>query len=37
MIKMDYSHQPKRDILCIDVNFFFASVESVKRGIHPLE
>lgn len=37
MIKMDYSHQPKRDILCIDVNSFFASVESVKRGIHPLE
>ena len=37
MIKMDYSHQPKRDILCIDVKSFFASVESVKRGIHPLE
>lgn len=37
MIKMDYSHQPKRDILCIDVKSFFASVESVKRQLHPLE
>ena len=37
MIRMDYSHQPKRDILCIDVKSFFASVESVKRGIHPLD
>lgn len=37
MITIDYSYQPKRDILCIDVKSFFASVESVKRGIHPLE
>ena len=37
MMKMDYSNQPKRDILCIDVKSFFASVESVKRKIHPLE
>lgn len=36
MIKMDYSSEPKRDILCIDVTSFFASVESVKRGLHPL-
>lgn len=37
MIVMDYSYQPRRDILCIDVKSFFASVESVKRRIHPLE
>ncbi|MFL2101331.1 Y-family DNA polymerase [Desemzia sp. FAM 23991] len=37
MIRMDYSYQPRRDILCIDVKSFFASVESVKRRIHPLE
>ncbi|WP_084676105.1 Y-family DNA polymerase [Carnobacterium funditum] len=37
MIQLDYSKEPCRDILCIDVKSFFASVESVKRGIHPLE
>ncbi len=37
MIKMDYSNEPKRDILCVDVTSFFASVESVKRGLHPLK
>lgn len=37
MIRMDYTHEPKRDLLCIDVKSFFASVESVKRHIHPLE
>lgn len=37
MIRMDYTHEPKRDLLCIDVKSFFASVESVKRRIHPLE
>lgn len=37
MIKMDYTYQPRRDILCIDVKSFFASVESVKRKIHPLD
>ena len=37
MIRTDYTYQPRRDILCIDVKSFFASVESVKRGIHPLE
>ncbi|MGJ8730933.1 Y-family DNA polymerase [Listeria aquatica] len=34
---MDYSHAPKRDILCIDVKSFFASVECVARGLNPLE
>lgn len=33
---MDYSHAPKRDILCIDVKSFFASVECVARGLNPL-
>lgn len=37
MIRMDYTHESKRDLLCIDVKSFFASVESVKRRIHPLE
>lgn len=37
MIRLDYSNEPRRDVLCIDVKSFFASVESVKRGIHPLE
>ncbi|MGY3777303.1 Y-family DNA polymerase [Isobaculum melis] len=37
MIYFDYRQLPKRDILCIDVKSFFASVESVKRGIHPLD
>lgn len=37
MIRLDYSTEPRRDILCIDVKSFFASVESVKRGIHPLK
>ena len=37
MIQLDYSNEPRRDVLCIDVKSFFASVESVKRGIHPLE
>lgn len=36
MIEMDYSTETKRDILCIDVKSFFASVESVKRGLNPL-
>lgn len=34
---IDYREEPRRDILCIDVKSFFASVEAVERGIHPLE
>ncbi|WP_368645305.1 Y-family DNA polymerase [Alkalibacterium putridalgicola] len=34
---MDYSNEPYRDILCIDVKSFFASVEAVERKQHPLE
>lgn len=37
MLTMDYSNEPRRDILCIDVKSFFASVEAVKHGFHPLE
>lgn len=36
MIRVDYTNEPKRDLLCIDVKSFFASVESAKRNIHPL-
>ena len=35
MIRVDYSNEPKRDILCIDIKSFFASVEAVERGIDP--
>ncbi|CZR00808.1 dna polymerase type-y hhh motif [Trichococcus palustris] len=33
----DYSKEASRDILCIDCKSFYASVECVKRGLHPLE
>ncbi|MDE1548416.1 Y-family DNA polymerase [Jeotgalibaca caeni] len=35
MIYMDYSNEPSRDILCIDIQSFFASVEAVHRNLHP--
>lgn len=34
---MDYGKEPRRDVLCVDVKSFFASVEAVERGIHPLK
>lgn len=34
---IDYKKLPRRDILCIDVKGFFASVEAARRGIDPLE
>ena len=34
---IDYSKLPRRDVLCIDVKSFFASVEAVRRKIHPLD
>lgn len=34
---MDYSKEPRRDILCIDIKSFFASVEAVERNQHPLK
>ena len=37
LLYMDYSNEPHRDILCIDIKSFFASVEAVERHQHPLE
>ncbi len=36
LLHMDYSNEPRHDILCIDIKSFFASVEAVERGQHPL-
>ena len=36
-MEIDYSLLPKRSVLCIDVKSFFASVEAVRRKIHPLD
>ena len=36
-MKFDYSKEPRRDILCIDVKSFYASVECVERGLDPLK
>ena len=33
---IDYSKLPRRDVLCIDVKSFFASVECRKRNLDPL-
>ena len=33
----DYKAAPHDKILCIDMKSFYASIESVKRGIHPLK
>lgn len=33
---IDYSKEPKSDIAFIDMKSFYASVECVKRGLHPL-
>lgn len=33
----DYAKEPSRDVLCIDCKSFYASVECVERGLHPLE
>lgn len=34
--KMDYTKATRRDILCIDVRSFFASVEAVEHNLNPL-
>lgn len=36
ILHMDYSNEPRRDILCIDIKSFFASVEAVERKQNPL-
>lgn len=33
----DYTNEPRRDILCIDMKSFYASVECVERGLNPLK
>ncbi|SIR40108.1 Y-family DNA polymerase [Halanaerobium kushneri] len=33
----DYSNAPQNQILCIDMKSFYASIELVKRNIHPLK
>lgn len=36
-IHINYDKEPVRDVLCIDVKSFFASVEAVEREINPLD
>ncbi|WP_368561103.1 Y-family DNA polymerase [Enterococcus faecalis] len=36
-MKFDYSKEARRDVLCIDVKSFYASVECVERGLDPLK
>ncbi len=35
-LEMDYSNEPRDDILCVDVKSFYSSVECVERGLNPL-
>ncbi|MGQ7441421.1 Y-family DNA polymerase [Streptococcus suis] len=37
MNMIDYSREPKSDIAFIDMKSFYASVECVSRGLHPLK
>ncbi|MCT9927972.1 Y-family DNA polymerase [Enterococcus faecalis] len=36
-MRFDYSKEPRRNVLCIDVKSFYASVECVERGLDPLK
>lgn len=36
-MSFDYSDEISSDILCVDVKSFYASVECVERGLHPLK
>lgn len=36
IVQIDYSNEPRRDILCVDIKAFFASVEAVDRKQNPL-
>ncbi|MFC5976185.1 excinuclease ABC subunit A, partial [Carnobacterium antarcticum] len=36
-MSFDYSDEISNDILCVDVKSFYASVECVERGLHPLK
>lgn len=33
----DYSKEPRSDIAFVDMKSFYASVECVARGLHPVE
>lgn len=35
-MEYDYSEEPQRDILCVDLKSFYASVECISRGLNPL-
>lgn len=35
--KIEYQKLPRRDLLCVDVKSFFASVEAVRRNLDPME
>lgn len=35
-INFDYAREPRRDIAFVDMKSFYASVECLKRGLHPL-
>lgn len=37
MIRFDYQREPHSDIAFIDMKSFYASVECVERGLHPLK
>ena len=36
-LTFDYTKEPSRDVFCIDVKSFYASVECVERGLDPLK
>lgn len=36
-LNFDYSKEPHRDIAFVDMKSFYASVECLKRGLHPLK
>ncbi|MFS7259523.1 Y-family DNA polymerase [Carnobacterium divergens] len=36
-MELDYSNEPRSDMLCIDIKSFYASVECVERGLDPLK
>ena len=37
MLIIDYSREPQSDIAFIDMKSFYASVECIERGLHPLK
>jgi hypothetical protein len=34
---VDYDSLPSQNILCVDMQSFFASIEAVSRGLDPVE